>query len=140
MRGYLRYIIQNCITALDELCAVNEQLQTEMSPDSDGDVNRTGALNRMIQDYLIIRVAGLFDRDDRTISFYTEFPNNPTVNEMAGRDIIGKIKETRHRFVAHADREFINSGNFSIPTHEICASDLREILDALNNLVQENSA
>ena len=68
MNGYLKYVIENCKTAFDELCKTNKELIVGMSPESNADVNRLGALNRMIQDYLVIRVAGLFDKDTRTVS------------------------------------------------------------------------
>jgi len=55
MNGYLKYVIENCEVALEELCRINGELRAGMNSNSSVDVNRLGAYNRMIQDYLIIR-------------------------------------------------------------------------------------
>lgn len=135
MKGYLEYIIKNCEFALDELCKINKELNEGMSPNSNADVNRLGALDRMIKDYLIIRVAGLFDKDARTISFENFFRNNLEFDSIKNEDIIKSILEVRHRFVAHSDKNYIQQGNFSIETVKLCNSNLRELLSRLNALV-----
>jgi len=135
MNGYLKYVIENCKTAFDELCKTNKELIAGMSPKSNADVNHIGALNRMIQDYLIIRVAGLFDKDKRTISFNIAFPQNQGVANIEQEEIIKKIIENRNRFVAHSDHNYISEGNFAIPTNEICNSNLKILLERLEQLV-----
>lgn len=135
MKGYLKYVLENCEVALDELCKTNKELNERMRQDSNADVNRLGALDRMIKDYLIIRVAGLFDKDTRTISFENFLKNNTEIDSIKNEDIIKSILEIRHRFVAHSDKNYIQQGNFSIETGKLCNSNLKELLSRLKALV-----
>ncbi|HEX9721747.1 MAG TPA: hypothetical protein VGA53_00610 [Candidatus Paceibacterota bacterium] len=135
MHGYLKYVVENCKTAFDELCKINKELAAGMSPESNADVNHLGALKRMIQDYLVIRVAGLFDKDSRTISFNNAFSQNQEVKNIEQEEIIKKIIENRNRFVGHSDHDYISEGNFAIPTNEICNSNLRSLLERLEKLL-----
>ena len=135
MNGYLKYVIENCKTAFDELCKTNKELINGMRTESNADVNRLGAFNRMIQDYLVIRVAGLFDKDNRTISFTNTFPKNQEVESIEQEEIIKKIIENRNRFVGHSDHDYISEGNFAIPTNEICGSNLKTLLEKLERLL-----
>jgi len=136
MKGYLKYVLENCEAALDELCRINKELNAGMSPDSNVDVNRLGALDRMIKDYLIIRVAGLFDKDTRTISFENLFEGNAELDSIKNENIIKEIIEVRNRFVAHSDKNYIQQGNFSIETAKLCNSNLKEILKSLQKLLK----
>jgi hypothetical protein len=134
MNGYLKYVIENCETALEELCRINTELRAGMSPDSSADVNKLGAYNRMIQDYLIIRVAGLFDEDTRTASFANTFDNNPIFTSACDETIVKYILDTRNKFVAHSEKEWIENGNFP-GTDKICNSNLVEVLKNLKELL-----
>ena len=134
----LDYILQNCIVAYDELCTVNKKLNKGMCPDSDVDVNHLGAMDRMIKDYLIIRVGGLFDKTtyprkgevDEVVSCEKILSTNETYKSMGDKKIIKYIINKRHNFVAHTNK------NFDVPkSSKICDSDLREILLKLKDLV-----
>lgn len=133
MNGYLRYVIENCEVAIDELCRINEKLLAGMSLDSSVDVNKLGAYNRMIQDYLIIRVAGLFDKDKRTISLANTFSDDSIFESARNEDIIKYILDTRNKFVAHSEEKWITDSNFP-ETNKICHSNLKEILERLKNV------
>lgn len=135
MNGYLKYVLENCEIALNELCRINKELKAEMNLNSNADVNRLGALDRMIKDYLVIRVAGLFDKDIRTISFENLFKNNPKLDSIKNENIIKELLEVRHKFIAHSDRNYIEEGKFSIETAKICNSNLREIFIKLKKLI-----
>jgi len=135
MDGYLKYVVDNCKAAFDELCKTNKELVIGMSPKSNADVNHLGAMDRMIKDYLVIRVAGLFDKDTRTISFNIAFPQNQEVEKIEHEEIIKKIIENRNRFVGHSDRDYIMANNFIIPTDEICSSNLKSLLEKLEHLL-----
>ena len=135
MNGYLKYVVENCKTAFDELCKTNKELIFGMNLESNADINHLGAMNRMIQDYLVIRVAGLFDKDSRTISFNTVFPKNQKVENIEQEEVIKKIIENRNRFVGHLDRDYISDGKFAIPTNEICNSNLKNLLERLEQLL-----
>ena len=137
MIGYLKYVVENCKIAADELCVTNQDLHEGMSADSTKDVSHLGALNRMIQDYLVMRVAGLFDKDTRTVSLHNALPENKTVKEIESEPIIKRIKENRNRFVAHSDFAYLKTEEFIIPTDEICSSNLRGLLEKLDGVLIE---
>lgn len=133
MNGYLKYVIENCEVALAELCRINGELRAGMSLDSNIDVNQLGAYNRMIQDYLIIRISGLFDKNARTISFANSFDGNPVVESAQNEEIIKYIRESRNKFVAHSEKKSVEAGDFP-ETGKICNSNLKEILSELKAL------
>lgn len=139
--GYLNYTIENCLFAYDELCKVNNELNQGMKSDSNADVNHLGAMDRMIKDYLIIRVGGLFDKTeyrtnggiDEVISFKKVLFNSQDFKSIEGQEIIKYIIEQRHNFVAHANKDYIEN-NFP-STAKICESDLRELLKKMQKLL-----
>ena len=140
--GVLNYILENCLFAYDELCKVNKELIRGMSLDSYADVNHLGAMNRMIQDYLIIRVGGLFDKTeykikggiDKVVSFEKLFSDDQDFKNIRGQGVIKYIIEQRHNFVAHINKEYIEN-NFPI-TAKICNSNLKELLGNLQKLLK----
>jgi hypothetical protein len=142
-KAILNYILENCIFAYDELCRVNKELVEGMRLDSNADVNHLGAMNRMIQDYLIIRVYGLFDKTehkakggvDEVVSFEKLFSNNQDFQKIKEQEIIKYIIEQRHNFVAHTNKKHIEN-NFPI-TSKICNSNLKESLLNLQNLLKD---
>jgi hypothetical protein len=140
-KGVLNYILENCIFAYDELCRVNRELVEGMCPDSNADVNYLGAMNRMIQDYLIVRVGCLFDRtehkvkggSDEVVSFEKIFSNNSDFKKIKDQEIVKYVVKQRHNFVAHTNREHVKN-DFPI-TSKICASNLKELLLDLQKLL-----
>ncbi|TAN57795.1 hypothetical protein EPN15_03020 [Patescibacteria group bacterium] len=142
-KAILNYILENCIFAYDELCKVNKELVAGMSLGSNADVNHLGALNRMIQDYLIIRVGGLFDRteyranggNDEVVSFEKLFSTHQGYQKIKSEEIIKYIIEQRHNFVAHTNKSHVEN-NFPI-TAKICNSNLKEQLVDLQNLLKD---
>ncbi|MEA3464045.1 MAG: hypothetical protein U9R14_03150 [Patescibacteria group bacterium] len=140
-KGILNYILENLIFAYNELCKVNNELVEGMKPNSDADVNHLGAMNRMIQDYLIIRVGGLFDKTehrtngghDEVISFEKLFVNNQEYEKIKNEEVIQYIIKQRHNFVAHTNKNYIED-NFPI-TDEICNSNLKKLLKNLQKLL-----
>lgn len=146
--GILNYILENCISAYDELCRINKELNEEWNKiqrkdfSSNVDMNHLGVVNRMIQDYLIIRVYGLFDKTehgtkggiDKVVSFEKLFSGNKDFENIKGQEIIKYIVEQRHNFVAHTNREHIEN-NFPI-TSKICNSNLKELLVNLQGLLK----
>lgn len=138
--GYLEYVVDNCLVAYSELCSVNEQLREGMCATTvDVDVNKLGALNRMIQDYLIVRVAGLFDKRKDAISFESLFSCNKTYSNLRDKEIIQYIIRNRHKFVAHNDIISVNSGGHFPSTERICDPVLKEILESLKGLLHSES-
>ena len=144
MNGYLNYVVENCETAFDELCKINKELLAGMQPESHADVNHLGALNRMIQDYLIIRIGGLFDRTehkvkgdiDEVISFEKIFSGNQDFENIKKEEVIKYIIQQRHNFVAHSNQTHINT-DWPV-TSTICDSNLKEVLQKLHQLLLKN--
>lgn len=136
--GLLVYLLDNCIFAYDELCKINKELIQGMDIRSNADVNYLGGMHRMVQDYLIIRVGGLFDKTkygksgiDEVVSFDKVFSDNKDYKEIKKQAIIEYIINKRHNFVAHTNEKF------EIPdSSKICESNLKEILLKLKTLVQ----
>jgi len=143
MKRYLKYVIKNCEVALDELCKINKELNKGMNPESNADVNYLGAMNRMIQDYLVVRVGGLFDKTeyrtkggiDEVVSFEKLFSGNKDFEKIKGQEIIKYIIEQRHNFVAHNNTNYIEN-NFPI-TAKICNSNLKKLLENLQQLLKD---
>ncbi len=140
-KAILDYILQNCIFAFDELCRVNKRLIAGLSPSSNADVNHLGAMNRMIQDYLIIRVAGLFDKteyrtngaNDEVVSFEKIYRGDQKYKELKQEEVIKYIINQRDNFVAHTNKNHIEN-NFPA-TRKICDSNLKELLKDLADLL-----
>ena len=138
----LNYILENCLFAYNELCKVNNELIQGMRIDSNADVNHLGAMNRMIQDYLIVRVGGLFDKTehrtgggiDEVVSFGKLFSDNEDFKNIKRQEVIKYIIEQRHNFVAHINIEYLEN-NFPI-TAKICNSNLKELLENLQKLLK----
>ena len=135
-KGFLKYLLENCLFAYSELCKVNKALVEGMSLASGADVNHLGAMNRMIQDYLIIRVAGLFDEDKQNrgvASFGKLFSDNDDFKKIKSEKVIKYIINQRHNFVAHNNQDHTEN-NFPI-TAEICDTNLKELLERLERLL-----
>ncbi|MBU4299338.1 hypothetical protein KJ636_04810 [Patescibacteria group bacterium] len=148
MKGYLKYVIENCEFALDELCRINKELNEEWDKvqkkdfSSEVDMNYLGAMNRMIQDYLIVRIGGLFDKTehrtkggiDEVVSFEKLFSSSKDFEKIKEQEIIKYIIEQRHNFVAHTNKGHVEN-NFPI-TSKICNSNLKEMLEGLQKLLK----
>ncbi len=129
-QGRLNYVLENCQTAYRELCRVNKELQEAMNTSSPINPQPLGDLNRMIQDYLIVRIAGLFDKDSRVISFATLFHGSKELQSIRKEKVIKDIIHNRHNWVAHNNR----NGQV-MATADICNSNLEEILERMKKMV-----
>lgn len=91
----------------------------------------------MIQDYLIVRVAGLFDEDKQNrgvVSFGKLFSENKDFKNIKEQEIVKYIIGQRNNFVAHTNKNYIEN-NFPI-TAKICNSNLKELLENLQKLLK----
>jgi hypothetical protein len=136
--GLLSYLLDNCIFAYEQLCKINKELAQGMNLDSSADVNYIGGMDRMIKDYLVVRVYGLFDGTqhmakggiDEVMSFEKIFSENEVYKSAKKEEIIKYITNKRHNFVAHTNQKF------DVPDSlKICNSNLKEILLKLKTLV-----
>lgn len=134
-KGFLIYLIDNCLKDYKALKKVNTELNEGMRLSSNTDINYLGILNRCVQGYLIIEVASLFDPNKKAISLYKILDKN-YVDNIKQSDIIKKIIKNRHKFDAHHDFKYLDSGKFGLNTYDIMNSDLNKILANCKNLVQ----
>lgn len=132
-KAILNYILENCKFAYDELCKINKELIQGMALSSNADVDHLGAMNRVVQDYLIIRVGGLFDKTKGVVSFEKVFPKNQTVNIIKKQEVITYILGQRNNFVAHTNKNHVKN-NFPV-TYKICESNLKELLQQLGQVL-----
>jgi hypothetical protein len=129
MRGRLNYVLENCQIALRELCRTNKELQEALSLSSKVNPQPLGDLNRMIQGYLIVCVASLFDENKQAVSFAQIFRGNAKFESIKQEPIIKEIIKNRHTWIAHNDKD-----GEVFPTGIICKSNLGEILEMLKKL------
>ena len=134
-KSTLNYTLENCAFAYNELCKVNAELIKGMSPSSKADVNHLGAMNRMIQDYLIVRVGSLFDRTRGVVSMAKIFAGQAKFEVIKNQEVIKYIIEQRNNFVAHNNPSHIKA-NFPV-TAKICNSNLGHLLKDLLNLLKK---
>jgi len=90
----------------------------------------------MTQDYLIVRVAGLFDNNNQVASFGNFCPDNSDYLILKQESIIKYIIKLRNTFVAHSNLECMENGQYPA-TDKMLKSNLLEILQKLLNLVNE---
>jgi len=93
-------------------------------------ITHIGNLHRMIQDYLIIRIAGLFDNDTHAASFQNFCPNDSDYLIIKNEPIIKYLIEFRHNFCAHSNLMRMENGQFP-ETTKILQSNIPEILQKL---------
>lgn len=140
-KGFLIYLIDDCLKDFKTLGKVNTELIKGMSLSSNADVNYLGILNRCVQGYFIIEVASLFDKSEKAISLYNildqaDVRHKNTINNLKKNDIVKKIIKTRHKFAAHHDfRYLLDDGKFGLNTHEIINSNLNKVLAKCKNLI-----
>lgn len=109
-----------------------------LSPDTEvKDINRIGDLHRMIQDYLIVRVAGLFDNDSRAVSFQNFCPNDSDYLLIKREPIIQYLIDFRHNFVAHSNLVRMQNGQFPETDSKILESNITEIFQKLLLLTEK---
>lgn len=142
--GLLITLLDNCIFAYDQFCRINKELNEEQKKiqkadfSSDVDIKNLQAMNTIIQDYLILRVYGLFDKTeyikkggiDEAVSFEKIFSSNEDYKKIKEEEIIKYIIYERHNFVAHINEKF------EVPvSSKICDSNLKELLINLRGLL-----
>lgn len=136
-KEYLIYLIENCINDFDALKKINSELKKAMLPMSETNVDYLGVCNRCVQGYLIIKIASLFDKDNRTISLYNAFNN--IFDKIKAGTIIDEIIEARNKFIAHNEFKYLEDGSFGLGTHEITDSSLRDILEQIKQIVKKTN-
>lgn len=104
--GRLIWVIDNCIFAYDQLCTINKKLKEEFDKvqrrdfSSNTDMNYLGAMNSMLQDYLTVRVAGLFDKPEykvrgethKVVTFEKILSEDKTYKRAKSQEIVEYIQ------------------------------------------------
>ena len=121
--GLLMYSLDNCKNAFEDLESFNKELNERFySNDFKSDIkdfNKLGRINRVLKDYLILKIRTLFDKDPRTLSLLQleEFliKSKPEVGEQFKKELsdireryagtLEQIKRIADKVVAHADNE-----------------------------------
>ncbi len=131
--GSLNDILKNCIFAFKELCSINKEIKEGVQRLNPGkDAQKRVLFNRVLRDYLIVRVYNLFDPSEKTISLLTTvFKNHKRILEIQQEDIIKKIIENRCNFVAHFNKKVRSN----IIAEDLCKSNLGNLLSELFNIV-----
>ncbi len=126
--GHLRYLVENCQIALQKLASLSTELLDCERIDSPRDPKPIGDLERMVKDYLIIRVTGLFDEKPYTASFEAVYSDNVKYNKIKNAEIIQYMKKMRGTFVAHTHKKL----SLGFPdSRKILQSDLAHQLKGL---------
>ncbi len=133
-KGFLEYTVENCERALIELARLNAALQKSLGSTESTDLSHVGNLHRIIQDYLTVRVAGLFDGRTDVISLEKWFKNDPVYKAIKNEAIIQYLIKTRHNFVAHNNEQNVQ-GDYFPDTQKILQSNLAELLTRMKRLL-----
>ena len=143
--GSIQYGVGNCKNAYTYLKQKNEELNEAWRAPKTGNINELGHLDRGFKDYLILKIASLFDKRDDTLSLFSLqkfFKNNlpdqedlflPGFWEIQGkyRDAIQKIVNARHKVVAHTGDKFFDN---LIHTEDLLTMPIMEMLKDIENL------
>jgi hypothetical protein len=129
---HLRYLVENCQIALKKLQELNIEPIRAMQQNNPINPNPIGDLHRIVQDYLIVRVAGLFDKQTNTSSFENTYGTNEQYKQLKNEEIVRYMIKMRNTFVAHVPQNLPNS----FPdTQKIISSNLSSVFQNLINIL-----
>lgn len=130
--GALRYFLGNCRFALDKLHEVNKKFRN-----ADGkELNSLGREQRVLAEYLIVRLASLFDQNKKAVSFENLCSDNKKYKNIKHVPVIKYVIDMRHNFVAHANFRRMMDGNFPSPA-QLLNSNLRDLIEKLEKIAAE---
>ena len=136
--GYLKYIIENCKEALTELCSMNQKLKDSLGIESRLNSNQLGILNRVLRDYLVIRISGLFDKDSRTISLINSDLDCGEIDKIRQETIINKLIMERDKGVAHSEEKYVMGEVIRLYIDDIINSNLKDLLTRIELILENN--
>ena len=144
--GLLVYSLDNCKNAYEDLKEFNKELNDALENKSNvKDINKIGRLNRVLKDYLIIKIRTLFVVDTRTLSFIQLarflLKNNPET----GRKFVGELKiigdkyqETLDQLDLIANKVVVHAEDTKVEiinTAELLEKPILELVDDLMRLL-----
>ncbi len=147
--GFIMYSIYNIKLAHEDLSKYNKalNLQFQTSKESAFDLNELGRLDRVLKDYIILKIAAFFDKDYRTLSLIQLknllLRDSPNIGKESVRKLvlienifkkeIDIILTCRHQVVAHSEK---NKFDNLIHTQVLLGMPIVELLDEINDLVE----
>lgn len=146
--GSLMYSIGNCKNAFRYLEETNKLLNEVYQIGPTTNLNELGHKDRVFKDYLILKIASLFDKNSKTLSLYTldKFLKNEIPTKSKDFSIgfklilsaygkhIDQIVATRHNVVAHSGEDGLD--NF-MHTADLLSMPIPELLSEIEKLVAE---
>lgn len=143
--GFLSYSTGNCKNAFKYLCEANQQLNDAWQLGETSKLNDLGQRDRVFKDYLILKIAGLFDKHEDTLSLPNfasflerEFSDGNQFSQYLEKinnnykDIVEKIITNRHKVVAHTDHKELSN---LIHTQDLLDMPILELLKEIENLL-----
>lgn len=146
--GSLMYSIGNCKNAFHYLEETNKLLNEVYRVGPTTNLNELGHKDHVFKDYLILKIASLFDKNSKTLSLCTldkflkkEIPTKTNDFAVGFKSIlsiygkhIDKIVATRHNIVAHSGEDGLD--NF-MHTADLLSMPIPELLSEIEKLVAE---
>lgn len=104
---YLKFQITKIRQALEILKKNRQNLMVAMDITSPINPNESGRLNRIITEYVVIKVTALIDKDKRTFSLFNLNNKNLTSILKKYNDMLMVIKKNRDKAFGHHEKNFI---------------------------------
>jgi hypothetical protein len=144
--GAISYSIGNCKNAFRYLKKTNDELNECWRSGRTDNINELGQHDRVFKDYLILKVAGLFDKHNDALSlitfksflekafpeFYKQFSTGLDKINFEYKDTISKIIQSRHKIVAHSDKDGFDN---LIHTQDLLEMPIPNLLKDVENLL-----
>ncbi|OFZ34368.1 MAG: hypothetical protein A3D92_21395 [Bacteroidetes bacterium RIFCSPHIGHO2_02_FULL_44_7] len=146
--GSIQYGVGNCKNAYAYLKQKNDELNEAWRNGTTHSLNELGHLDKVFKDYLILKIAGLFDKRGDTLSLFSlqKFLQNnlpdseglfaPGFVEIQNKyqDTIKKVVKVRHKAVAHTSDDFPDN---ILYTQDLLAMPIMEFLKDVENLAAQ---
>lgn len=144
--GSIQYGVGNCKNAFTYLKQKNDELNEAWRDGRTNNLNELGHLDKVFKDYLILKIANLFDKRGDTLSFFSlqkffqkNLPDredlfSPSFAKIKSEyeDTINKIVKVRHKAVAHMGNDFLDN---ILHTQDLLVMPIMELLKDIENLV-----
>lgn len=132
---FLKFQITRIKSSLVILRENNQAFVKAMQISSLQSPNKYGDLDRIIREFIVIKVYALIDKDRRTFSLRQLKNTNIDVILEKHKEMLAIIKENRDKAFGHHEKEFIMSGEI-ISTLELLSLQLENFLDEIKKELQ----